>query len=161
METFCISWELSQMLNSGQKCAHVSTVFLFYLKKKIKFKLMFQSFRELPIGSIISLATRFRKGKKGWREKWGGGGKKEEEKWGEMKRKYTQKGKEREKRKFRFKGQDSWNKDNTILVYVNVCFFSQLPICQFASHSYQTLSRAPLRCRPRHQNECFYLLHMV
>lgn len=68
------------MLNSGQKCAHVSTVFLFYLKKKIKFKLMFQSFRELPIGSIISLATRFRKGKKGWREKWGGGGKKEEEK---------------------------------------------------------------------------------
>lgn len=37
---------------------------------------MFQSFRELAVGSIISLATRFRKGKKGWREKQGGGGKK-------------------------------------------------------------------------------------
>lgn len=34
-----------------------------------------------------------------------------------------------------------------------LCSFSQLPICQFAIHSYQTLSKALLWCSPRHQNE--------
>lgn len=161
METFCISWELSQMLNSGQKCAHVSTVFLFCLKKKSNLNSCSKVSENYQLVVLFLWQLDSEKARKDGGRNRVEGGKKEEEKWGEMKRKYTQTGKEREKRKFRFKGQDSWNKDNTILVYVNVCFFSQLPICQFASHSYQTLSRAPLRCRPRHQNECFYLLHMV
>lgn len=67
------------------------------------------------------------------------------------KRKHTVR--EKEKVKSSFKWQAHRNARHSALPYVNVCSFSQLPICQFAIHSYQTLSKALLLCSPRHQNE--------
>lgn len=125
-------------------------MFLFIFKKSI-YKPIFQSFRKLAIGSIIYLVTRFRKwekeGRQRWRQREGEGDRGR----GEIKRKYTVRGKE--KIKSSFKWQACRNTCHSALLYVNVCSFSQLPICQFVIHSYQTLSKALLLCSPRHQNE--------